>query len=117
MDALEPVVMLPAPNKRDALDYECTRRPQRVRLVRNASPSGEQRVLMTNLFDDALYPADCFAEAFGYELPIAATVPWVLPPAPDQLLGATGNCSNLRKALDINKFPSNFKALTNMKRE
>jgi len=63
-DALEQVVMLPAPNKRDALDYECPRKPQRVRLVRNVSPSGEQRVLMTNLFDDELYPADCFAELY-----------------------------------------------------
>ena len=63
-DALEQVVMLPAPNKRDALDYECPRKPQRVRLVRNVSPSGEQRVLMTNLFDDKLYPADCFAELY-----------------------------------------------------
>ena len=63
-DALERVVMLPAPNKRDAQDYECPRKPQRVRLVRNVSPSGEQRVLMTNLFDDKLYPADCFAELY-----------------------------------------------------
>ena len=60
-DALEQVVVLPARNKRDALDYECPRKPQRVRLVRNVLPSGEQRVLMTNLFDDKLYPAACFA--------------------------------------------------------
>lgn len=63
-DAIERVVMLPAPDKRDALDYECPRKPQRVRLVRNVSPSGEQRVLMTNLFDDKLYPADCFGELY-----------------------------------------------------
>jgi Transposase DDE domain len=63
-DALERVVMLPAPNKRDALDYDCPRKPQRVRLVRNVSPSGEQRVLMTNLFDQQLFPADCFAELY-----------------------------------------------------
>ena len=62
--ALEQIVTLPAPNKRDALDYECPRKPQRVRLVRNVSPSGEQRVLMTNLFDQELYPADCFAELY-----------------------------------------------------
>lgn len=62
--APDQVVMLPAPNKRDALDYECPRKPQRVRLVRNVSPGGEQRVLMTNLFDDKLYPADCFAELY-----------------------------------------------------
>jgi len=35
-----------------------------VRLVRNVSPSGEQRVLMTNLFDVQRYPADCFAELY-----------------------------------------------------
>lgn len=62
--ALEQVVMLPAPNKQDAIDYECPRKPQRVRLVRNTSPSGELRVLMTNLFDDKLYPANCFAELY-----------------------------------------------------
>ena len=63
-DALEQVVMLPAPNKRDALDYECLRKPQRVHLVHNVSPSGEQRILMTKLFDDKPYPAGCFAELY-----------------------------------------------------
>lgn len=62
--AAEQVVMLPAPGKRDVLDYECSNKSQRVRLVRNISPSGEQRVLMTNLFDDKLFPADCFAELY-----------------------------------------------------
>jgi hypothetical protein len=63
-NAPDQIVVLPAPNKRDALDYQCPRKPQRVRLVRNISPSGQQRVLMTNLFDDKLYPADCFAELY-----------------------------------------------------
>ena len=62
--ATERIVMLPAPNKQDAIDYECPRKPQRVRLVRNVSPTGEQRVLMTNLFDEKLYPADCFGELY-----------------------------------------------------
>ena len=62
--ALEQIVMLPAPNKRDALDYECPRKAQCVRLVRNVSPGGERRVLMTNLLDDKLYPADCFGELY-----------------------------------------------------
>jgi hypothetical protein len=62
--ALERVVMLPAPNKRDALDYDCPCAPQRVRLVRNVSPSGEQRVLMTNLIDEQFFPADRFAEMY-----------------------------------------------------
>jgi hypothetical protein len=39
-DAAEKIVMLPAPNKRDAQDYECARTLQRVRLVRKISPSG-----------------------------------------------------------------------------
>jgi hypothetical protein len=62
--ATERVVMLRAPDKQDALDYECPRKPQRVRLVRNVSPNGEQRVLMTNLFDDKLYPAGCLTELY-----------------------------------------------------
>ena len=56
--------MLRAPNKQDALDYECPRKPQRVRLVRHILPNGEQRVLMTNLFDTKLFPADCFGELY-----------------------------------------------------
>lgn len=62
--AIERIVMLRAPNKQDALDYECPRKPQRVRLVRHVLPNGEQRVLMTNLFDDTLFPADCFGELY-----------------------------------------------------
>lgn len=62
--ATECIVMLRAPDKQDALDYECPRKPQRVRLIRSVSPNGELRVLMTNLFDENLYPADCFAELY-----------------------------------------------------
>lgn len=61
---IERIVMLRAPDKQDALDYECPRKPQCVRLIRNVSPNGEQRVLMTNLFDQKLYPADCFGELY-----------------------------------------------------
>ncbi len=60
----ERIVMLRAPDKQDALDYECPRKPQRVRLVRHVAPSGEQRVLMTNLFDEKLYPASSFGELY-----------------------------------------------------
>ena len=63
-DEIERIVVLRAPDKQDALDYECPRKPQRVRLVRNVAPNGEQRVLMTNLFDQKLYPASCFAELY-----------------------------------------------------
>jgi hypothetical protein len=62
--ANERIVMLRAPDKQDAIDYECPRKPQRVRLIRHVSPNGEQRVLMTNLFDDKLYPANCFGELY-----------------------------------------------------
>lgn len=60
----EQIVILGAPNKRDALDYECPRTPQRVRLVLNVAPNGAQRVLMTNLFDEKLYPASSFGELY-----------------------------------------------------
>jgi len=62
--AIERIVTLRAPNRQDALDYECPRKPQRVRLVRHVLPNGEQRVLMTNLFDDKLFPAECFGELY-----------------------------------------------------
>jgi len=61
---IERIVTLRAPDKQDALDYECPRKPQRVRLVCNVAPNGEQRVLMTNLFDEKLSPANCFAELY-----------------------------------------------------
>jgi Transposase DDE domain len=61
---LSSVVTLRAPNKQDALDYECPRTPQRVRLVRHVLPNGEVRVLMTNLFDHKRFPADCFGELY-----------------------------------------------------
>ena len=60
----ERIVTLRAPDKQDAIDYECPRKPQRVRLVRHVAPNGEQRVLMTNLFDQKLYPASCFGELY-----------------------------------------------------
>jgi hypothetical protein len=60
----ERVVMLRAPDKQDAIDYECPRTPQRVRLVRHVAPNGEQRILMTNLFDQQIYPASVFGELY-----------------------------------------------------
>ena len=61
---IERIVTLRAPSKQEALDYECPRIPQRVRLVRHVLPNGEQRVLMTNLFDKKLFPAECFGELY-----------------------------------------------------
>jgi hypothetical protein len=44
-------------------------------------------------------------------------IDWALPRLLIDFPGATGNGSNLRKALEIAKFTSNFKALANMERE
>lgn len=62
--AREKVVVLPAPDRTDALAYGAPRRPQKVRLIRQISPSGEVRVLMTNLFDIRRYPADAFGDLY-----------------------------------------------------
>ena len=45
----EQVVTLRAPDRRDALDYECPAEPQTVRLIRHVASTGKVRVLMTNL--------------------------------------------------------------------
>lgn len=60
----EAIVTLRAPNLADASDYEVSRVPQKVRLVRNLASSGNVRVLMTNLFDTARFPASCFGELY-----------------------------------------------------
>jgi hypothetical protein len=60
----EQIVMLRAPDRRDAEDYECERTPQRVRLVRQVAPSGKLRVIMTNLFDTVLFPASSFGALY-----------------------------------------------------
>jgi hypothetical protein len=60
----EQVVMLRAPKRRDAIDFECPREPQKVRLIRNIAPNGAVRVLMTNLLDTATFPATCFSDLY-----------------------------------------------------
>ena len=47
----EAVVTLPPPNTQDAIDYECPRQPSTVRLIRQVTPDGHLRVVMTSLFD------------------------------------------------------------------
>ncbi len=47
----EKVVTLPPPNRQDAIDYECPRQPSTVRLIRQITPDGQLRVLMTSLLD------------------------------------------------------------------
>ena len=53
----EQIVTLRAPDKHDARDYGCPRKPQIVRLVRHTTPNGAVRVLMTNLLDMQRFPA------------------------------------------------------------
>ncbi len=60
----EQIVMLRAPDRRDAEDYECERVPQKVRLIRQVSPNGKLRVLMTNLYDTVRFPASCFSDLY-----------------------------------------------------
>jgi hypothetical protein len=60
----EQVVTLNAPERRDADDYEFPREPQQIRLVRHVAPNGKVRVLMTNLFDTARFPASAFGDLY-----------------------------------------------------
>jgi hypothetical protein len=60
----EQVVTLNAPERRDADDYECPREPQQIRLVRHVAPNGKVRVLMSNLFDTARFPASAFGDLY-----------------------------------------------------
>ena len=63
-DETERVVTLNAPDAQDALDYELTRTPSRVRLIRDITPDGRCRVLMTSLLDSQRYPASEFGALY-----------------------------------------------------
>lgn len=60
----EAVAILPLPNRQDAVDYECARQPSTVRLIRQVTPEGKVRVLMTSLLDTAHFPAPAFADLY-----------------------------------------------------
>jgi len=60
----EQIVILAAPDKDDARDYECPAAPQTVRLVRHVASTGKVRVLMTNLFDQQRFPASAFGDLY-----------------------------------------------------
>lgn len=63
----EAIVTLPAPDRRDCVDYECPPGPQTVRLVRlvrHVASTGNVRVLMTNLLDAARFPATLFGDLY-----------------------------------------------------
>jgi len=62
----EQIVTLNAVSAQDVLDFECHSEPQQVRLVRHIAPSGEMRVLMTNLFDVVKFPASQFADLYHH---------------------------------------------------
>ena len=47
----EQIVTLNAVCAHDVIDFGCPSEPQKVRLIRHIAPSGEIRILMTNLFD------------------------------------------------------------------
>jgi len=63
---VEQVVKLSSPTPEQVKDYECSAEPPVVRLVRQITPSGEMRVLMTNLMDSARYPAIELAQLYHH---------------------------------------------------
>jgi len=60
----ERVVTLSAPTARDADTYERVRSATTVRLIRDVTPNGQLRVLMTNLLDARIYPATQFGALY-----------------------------------------------------
>jgi hypothetical protein len=60
----ERVVTLAAPSEQDAHDYELARTPSTVRLIRDVTPSGRVRVLMTSLLDAQRYRAAAFGALY-----------------------------------------------------
>ncbi|MFM0674593.1 IS4 family transposase [Paraburkholderia sediminicola] len=60
----ERVVTLEAPSEQDVCDYELERTSTKVRLVRDVTPSGRVRVLMTSLLDGQQYPAASFGALY-----------------------------------------------------
>ena len=60
----EQLVVLQAPDARDAADYECPATPTTVRLVRVVTPTGRIHVVMTSLFDPLAFPVAAFADLY-----------------------------------------------------
>ena len=57
-------VTLAAPTRADCATYEIERLPSAVRLVRDVTPNGRVRVLMTNLLDAQAFPAAQFGPLY-----------------------------------------------------
>ena len=62
--ATEQVVTLAAPRADEAATYELQATPTTVRLIRDVTPGGHIRVLMTNLLDARRYPAAQFGALY-----------------------------------------------------
>ena len=60
----ERIVTLPAPAARAAATYEVERRPCTVRLIRDVTPQGSVRILMTSLLDPQRHPAADFGALY-----------------------------------------------------
>lgn len=60
----EQQVMLKAPTRGQCAIYEIERRPSSVRLIRDVTPNGRVRVLMTNLLDAQAFPAEHFGALY-----------------------------------------------------
>ena len=58
------IVRLDPPKRADAATYALRREPATVRLIRDVTPSGSVRILMTSLLDDARYPANAFGALY-----------------------------------------------------
>ena len=58
------MAVLDAPSARDADTYALRREPTPVRLIRDVTPTGSVRVLMTSLRDAARYPASAFGALY-----------------------------------------------------
>ncbi len=60
----ERIVTLNAPCARDVFDYELKAQPTPVRLIRDVTPAGSVRILMTSLLDGERYPAADFGALY-----------------------------------------------------
>lgn len=58
------IVTLAAPDRRDAIEYECPATAQTVRLIRHVTSAGKVRVLMTNLLDRQNFPCAEFGDLY-----------------------------------------------------
>jgi hypothetical protein len=58
------IVTLNAPSATDAITYALRREPTTVRLIRDVTPTGSVRILMTSLLDEASYPASEFGTLY-----------------------------------------------------